>query len=208
MEGLRWFWLAGHAAGLLWDFEAWEAIAERFVEHGRASGTRAVLPVALSTRAGAHLFAGDFSKAAALTGEETAISEVTGSGIALYGALGEAAFRGRTGEAQALIAAGTRDAARRGEGVGVSFIQWATALLCNGTGKYRQALAAAREAGRDEPAQRFRNWGLAELVEAASRVGEREEAAEALDRLSAAGGVPSSRHRFSRHAPWLISPWE
>ncbi|MER7935338.1 MULTISPECIES: AAA family ATPase [unclassified Streptomyces] len=187
LEGLRWFWLAGHAAGLLWDLDGWDAIAQRFVEHGRASGTLAVLPVALSTRAGAHLFAGEFAQAAALTGEEAAIAEVTGSGIAPYGALGEAAFRGRTGEAEALIATGTRDAVRRGEGVGVSFVQWATALLRNGTGEYREARAAAREAARDQPAQRFRNWALAELVEAASRVGEHAEAAQACDRLTEAG---------------------
>ncbi|MFF4753621.1 helix-turn-helix transcriptional regulator [Streptomyces sp. NPDC002514] len=188
-EGLRWLWLAGHAAGLLWDFDSWEVISERFVGYGREAGMLAILPVALSTRAGAHLFAGEFAKAAVLADEQAAIAEVTGSGIAPYGALGEAAFRGQVDRAAALTDAGTKDALDRGEGVGLSFIQWATALLHNGTGEYGQALAAARDAARDEPAQRFRNWGLAELIEAASRVGETDEAASALERLAAAGGT-------------------
>jgi len=32
--------------------------------------------------------------------------------------------------------AGTEDAERRGEGEGLSFFQWASAVLCNGLGRY------------------------------------------------------------------------
>ncbi|MFG2884775.1 ATP-binding protein [Streptomyces sp. NPDC048297] len=207
-ERLRWSWLAGHAAGLLWDFESWEAISARFVDSGRESGTLAILPLALSTRAGAHLFAGELADAAVLSSEEEAISEVTGSGIAPYGALGEAVLRGQTTKAMALIESGGKDAMRRGEGVGVSFIQWATALVFNGTGEYDRARAAAREAAQDAAAQRFRNWALVELVEAASRVGESAEAEDACERLAAVCGRTDWALGITARSRALISPDE
>jgi DNA-binding CsgD family transcriptional regulator len=73
---------------------------------------------------------------------------------------------------------------RRGEGQGLTFVQWGTALLYNGLGRYEDALAAAQQAGEDSHAQRFCNWGLVELIEAATRSGKVERAADALERLS------------------------
>ena len=35
------------------------------------------------------------------------------------------------------------DTARRGEGAGLTFLKWATAVLCNGAGRYEEALAYA-----------------------------------------------------------------
>ncbi len=51
-DGLRWLWLAGHAAGLLWDYESWDLLSARFVQLGRDTGALTVLPMALTTRAG------------------------------------------------------------------------------------------------------------------------------------------------------------
>jgi DNA-binding CsgD family transcriptional regulator len=101
-----------------------------------------------------------------------------------YGALGLAAFRGREAEAAVLIEAGAKDARRRGEGEGLSFVQWATAMLCNGLGRYEEALAAAQLASEDCQVQWWANWALAELVEAATRMGMSERAASALDKLA------------------------
>jgi len=107
-----------------------------------------------------------------------------GSSIAPYGALALAAMRGREAEAAVLIEAGTIDAQRRGEGEGLSFAQWAVAVLCNALGRYEQALAAAQQAYEDSHVQWFSNWAIAELIEAATRTGVPDRTASALDRLS------------------------
>jgi DNA-binding CsgD family transcriptional regulator len=183
-EGLRWLWLAGHAAGLLWDYESWDVLSARFVKLGRDAGALTVLPVALSTRAGARLFAGELTLAASLDGEEAAVTEATGSRIAPYAALGLAAFEGRESDVVQLIDAGTKDVMHRGEGVGLTFIQWAAALLHNGLGRYATALQWAQRASEDTLAQRFTSWALAELIEAAARNGAPQHAAAALQQLA------------------------
>jgi DNA-binding CsgD family transcriptional regulator len=73
---------------------------------------------------------------------------------------------------------------RRGEGAGLSFLQWADAVLCNSLGRYEEALAAAQRASEDSPAVIFASWALVELIEAAVRSAVPERAADALQRLS------------------------
>jgi DNA-binding CsgD family transcriptional regulator len=99
--------------------------------------------------------------------------------------VGLAAWRGREGEAGDLIEASMREVVPRGEGIGVTVTQWASALLSNGLGKYQDALVAARQAGEHPQELGVANWGLTELVEAAARSGVTELAADALERLSA-----------------------
>jgi len=137
-----------------------------------------------TTRAGVHLFAGDFTQAASLAAEAESVTEAMGSSIAPYGALAVAAFRGREAEAAVLIEAGTKDAERRGEGEGLSFAQWAIAVLLNGLGRYEQALTAAQQAYEDSRVQWWSNWAIAELIEAATRTGAPERTAGTLDRLA------------------------
>jgi DNA-binding CsgD family transcriptional regulator len=78
---------------------------------------------------------------------------------------------------------GEDDVIARGEGWGVTFIEWMAAVLGNASGRYEEALAAALAADAREqelqPALR-----LAELVEAAGRSGHPEIAAEALQELA------------------------
>jgi DNA-binding CsgD family transcriptional regulator len=183
-EELRWLWLAGVAAESLWDDESWDLLSTRDVQLARDTGALGVLPIALSTRAGVHLFAGELGVAAALAEEVAVVTEVTGSRIAPYGALGFAAFSGRDAEGAKLIESGTRDAVDRGQGSGLTFIHWATAVLCNGLGRYPDALAAARRARADTPEQVFSIWAAVELIEAATRSGVPEHAADVLQRLS------------------------
>jgi len=182
---VRWHWLAGHAAGLAWDHESWDVISTRFVRFAHDTGTLTVLPVALNTRAGACLLAGDLAAADILAGEEAAAAQATGVRIAPYGALGLAAFRGQKADAARLIESGTTDVLSRGEGAGLTFIQWAAALLNNGLGRYAEALDWAARASEDSDAQRFTGWALVELIEAAVRVGDREQGLGALRRLCA-----------------------
>jgi DNA-binding CsgD family transcriptional regulator len=71
----------------------------------------------------------------------------------------------------------------RGEGIGLTFIEWVTAVLYNGLGRYPDALAAAGPASEHPEELQSPLW-LQELVEAAVRSGEPERAAAALEELA------------------------
>ncbi len=188
-EELRWLWHACHAAVLVWDYRSWDVLSARHIKLIRDADAVIALPIALSTRAAVHLFAGEFAAAASLAAEVESVTEATGSSIAPYGALTLAALRGEEAEASALIEAGKKDVERRGEGAGLSFVLWATAVLCNGLGRYHKALAAAQEASKDARVHWFTNWALAELIEAATRSGTPQQAADALQQLSQTTGA-------------------
>jgi DNA-binding CsgD family transcriptional regulator len=188
-EELRWLWLACHAAGLVWDYQSMDLLSARQLALARAVGALTALPTALGTRAGVHLFAGEFAEAASLVAEATLVTEAIGGSIAPFGALGLAAFRGRPNAAAELLKAVNADEQHPAEGIELTFVQWATAVLYNGLGRYEQALAAAHQASVDSPARRFAGRALAEVVEAATRTGAPEHAADALRRLAESTGA-------------------
>jgi DNA-binding CsgD family transcriptional regulator len=159
-------------------------LSARFVQLARDAGALSVLPLALNTRAGVDLLAGQFARAASLLDEVVAVNEATGSSAAPYVGLAPVTFQGREAEAAQLIDAATREVVRRGGGQALTFIRWATAVLYNGLGRYEEALAAAQQAAEDTPASWWRNWGLVELIEAAARSGKPELAADAVGQLS------------------------
>jgi ATP/maltotriose-dependent transcriptional regulator MalT len=184
-EGLRWLWQVCHAAQMLWDDESWDLLSTRHVQLARDAGALGALPIALSQRAGLHLFEGDFGAAASMIEEAAAVAEATGSELRPYARLALTAFRGQEHQIAELIEAGKGDLVRRGEGLGLIFIQWATALLYNGLARYEDALAAALRASEDPNELVFSLWAAVELIEAASRSGVPEQAADALERISA-----------------------
>src|SRR4051812_10524999 len=47
-EGLRWLWVACTAAGLVWDFDAWDVLSGRLVGLARDAGALSALPFALN----------------------------------------------------------------------------------------------------------------------------------------------------------------
>jgi DNA-binding CsgD family transcriptional regulator len=183
-EELRWLWLACRAAWIIWDYESWDVLSDRQVRLARDAGALIALPVVLNTRAGVHIFAGEFADAASMVAQAGAVTEATGSSIAPYGALALAVFRGQEEEAARLIETTTDDVRRRGEGGGLGFVDWAAAVLCNSLGRYEEALAAAQRASEDSPAVHFASQALVELVEAAARSAVPDRAASALQRLS------------------------
>jgi DNA-binding CsgD family transcriptional regulator len=183
-EGLRWLWLACRAAMIMWDYDSWDVLTDRQVTLARDAGALIALPIAFNTRAGAHLFAGEFTQAASMVAQAGSVTEATGSSIAPYGALVLAVFRGQEAQAAELLEIVTGDAGRRGEGLALSAAQWAAAVLGNSRGRYEQALAAAQQASEDSPAAQYTGWALVELIEAAARSGAPGRAAGALRRLS------------------------
>jgi DNA-binding CsgD family transcriptional regulator/tetratricopeptide (TPR) repeat protein len=183
-EELRWLWVAGISALHLWDDETWIALADRHVRLAREVGAVSEAPLALTSRLYAHLFAGELTTAASLVGEVHAATTATASTLAPYGAVGVAALCGHEAEAVSLIEAHRDQVERRGEGIGLTVIAWAKAVLCNGLGRYQTALAAAREATSYAHDTGSSHWALAELVEAAVRSGKRGAAIDAYDRLA------------------------
>ena len=188
--GLRWLWLAGVTAVDLWDDESWHVLATSHVEIAREAGALSELPLALSQRIYTHLYAGELVAAASLVEELEAVTEVTGSRLAPYGALGVAAWQGHEAEAGELIENSMRDVVPRGEGIGLTITLWASALLYNGLGRHEDAVPAARQASESsKDLAAAGNWGLVELIEAAARSGRAELAADALERLSETTGA-------------------
>ena len=183
-EEIRWLWVACHIAHDLWDYDTWHALSIRFVELARDAGALTVLPVALNNRMVMHLHAGELATAASLLEEAKDLTPATGSNIAPYGAVFFAAWRGREAEATELIEATMNEVAARGEGAGLTLVHYTSAVLYNGLGRYEDALAAAQEATAYPQELGMATWGLVELIEAATRTGNGERAAEALERLS------------------------
>jgi len=197
-EGRRWWgWLAGRAAGFIWDYETWDSLTMRQVRAAREAGALAELPFALSTRVGVCLFGGDIAGAVSLNEESSALAEATdGRIVPPYGLLTVAAFRGREDELTRSFATATEDFLRRGEGMGLTVSLWATALLCNALARYEDAFTAAEQATEDPRELWFSTFALVELIEAASRTDRAERATEALEVLAASTS--------SSGTPWAL----
>jgi DNA-binding CsgD family transcriptional regulator len=183
-ELVEWGQLATHAACLLWDWRSWEILSATRVELARASGALAPLSIALNGRGVFAALCGDAEAAKTLVGEHQAVKEATGIGWHPACALLHAAYEGRP-EAQGMMWASVVDCVERGLGQGSQCALWTTAILCNGLGRYEEALAAARLAA-DEPEVPvlLSGWALPELVEAAVRARRPEVARDAMQRLS------------------------
>jgi DNA-binding CsgD family transcriptional regulator len=183
-EELRLLWLACVAGAMrIWDDGLWDALSARHVQLARDTGALSELPLALTSRAYFHLFAGELATAAALAHELRAVTEATPIALAPYGPLGLAAFQSDEATALALIDATMEDVTLRGEGVGITFAQWAGAVLNNGLGRYGEALAAARRACGYADDLGSLIWPIPELIEAATRTGLTDIAAWAYARL-------------------------
>jgi len=179
---LHWPWLAWLLAGDLWDDEAWHELAVHAVKLAREAGALAVLPLDLEYRAGIHLHAGEFAEASALVEESEAITAATGNAPLRYTSLFLAAWRGEEAQLLKLIQSRTRDANARGEGRAISMVEYLTAVLYNGLGRYDAALAGAQR-GCDHDDLCYFGWSLVELVEAGVRSGAHDMAAGALQQL-------------------------
>jgi DNA-binding CsgD family transcriptional regulator len=183
-EELRWHWLAGVVARLLWDDRRWGMHTEGHVRLARGVGALSELPLALNARAIVMLFAGDLTTVASLIQELQAATEATGSNLAPYAALGLAAFRGAQAEAATLIDVMIGDATRRGEGTAIPFAEWASAVLNNGVGDHETAMRAAQRASGHAGEEVAATWAAVELIEAAARNGNSELAVATCRRLA------------------------
>jgi ATP/maltotriose-dependent transcriptional regulator MalT len=124
-----------------------------------------------------------------LVAEADSVIEATGTLVAPYGALVLAGLQGREAEASRLIDATIKTATAGGQGTAVQYAHWANSLLLNGLGRYPEAVTAAEEASDDTPELFVSAWAAAEMIEAATRIGDTELAGAALERILAATAV-------------------
>jgi len=183
-EERRWLWHACRVAMKLWDDESWFVLSTRAVQLAREVGTLTVLPHALNLHAGIHIFAGEFATAEALRDEEHEVSAAIGLPDVAYTRLILAGWRGQEAETTQMIEASRRDAVARGEGRTIGAGDYAAAVLCNGLGRHADALAAARRFSEQPEELVFSTWGSFELIEAATRTGRSDLAADELGPLS------------------------
>jgi DNA-binding CsgD family transcriptional regulator len=181
---VRWLSLACRLAQDLWDDDLWQVLATRSVRFARETGALGVLPIAATYRASLHIHAGAFGAAASLIDEADAITHATGMAPLKYASLMLAAWQGNETDGLSLMETARHEATARGEGMGLGVVDWATALLYNGHGRYAEALAAAQRGCEHDDVGLFA-WSLVELVEAGARSGATDAAAVALERLSA-----------------------
>jgi DNA-binding CsgD family transcriptional regulator len=183
-ERLRWLWQGCVLALELWDDESAYALSDRHLQIARKTGALSELPLALGSHTPVLVFCGELTAAASLVEEARSVREAAGITEAPYGALILAAWRGQARVARELIEVTMREASSRGEGVGVAICEYSHAVLCNGLGLYDEALVAARGACEDPQEMVAHNWGMAELIEPAVRIGTIDLAQDALHRLT------------------------
>ncbi|HTX11110.1 MAG TPA: AAA family ATPase [Solirubrobacteraceae bacterium] len=181
---LQWLFLAGYLSLWVWDEEMLDALSGRALASVRDEGVLALLPFAAAVRNAWELFAGDLAATSALVVEQDAIHEAIGGERSFGSRIALAAFRGQEAEVAQLDEATTSDAVSRGDGMWIAMVNWSTAVLCNGLGRYDEALEAARVGAAYAADMHVSSWALTELVEAASRCGQPEAAAGALGRLT------------------------
>ena len=104
---------------------------------------------------------------AAAIAEAEAITTATGTHIAPYAQLLLSALRGQS-DASPLIESTIRDAETSGQGLGVQWAEWTSAILFNGLGRYDRALASAQRAAEETPQLQVAPWASTELTNVAT----------------------------------------
>lgn len=164
----------------LCDDEGRIAVNERRVQLARQGGTLLVLPTALRTLALVRIHTGEFAEAAALIDEADKVPEEDPFPSWLDPVL--PAWRGDTERVASLIETITPAARQYTQGMVLTIIDYANAVLHNGIGRYDVALQAARTASRHDLFG-FHSLIPPELVEAAARAGRPRLAEPALKQL-------------------------
>ncbi len=187
---------AGRAAGDLLDDGAHYVLTSRWVGAERARGNAGRLPEALSCLARVDLLAGRMASAEANLAEARGVAAVTATPAAAeFVSLGELtvlAWRGRAEEARSAAARLHQSSVGVDPGTAAATVQSALAVLELASGRYQAALTCALAAYLHDPPD-LGTHVLPDLVEAASRAGDRATATAALDRFTEralASGTP------------------
>lgn len=179
----RWHDISHRVSLDLFDWVASNRLAAHQVEQLRAAGESTVLPAVLYQSAGLRITCGRFDEAAALIEEAEVLVAATGapplSSIRCY----LAAYRGQEKLCRKLANSAIDEATARGEGAEVTVALYSKAVLHNGLGQYPEALEACRSLARFDDVG-VSGYVLVEMIEAATRCGQQQIAAEALERFN------------------------
>lgn len=176
----------------LWDHATWRSLSGRLIAEAQRTGELRVLPAALHNGALAELLAGDAAAAAAMARQADAVTRAAGIPAGPYSSLALAAWSGAEATVEHLISTVTPRMLARREGRWLTAAAWATAVVSNSLGRYEEALAAAEEGAAGKVGLGLTAWSLAELIEAAARLGYTERAAGALGRLQGIAAASAS----------------
>jgi len=180
---LRWGMAATIASAVVWDVEGLMATTSRLVRLVREAGALAELPLNLYSLGVATAWMGDLRGAAALAAESESVSAATGSHFPPFLQLRLLSLQGTEQDCAPLIAQVIRQSEAGAQGDITTPAHWAGAVLYNGLARYDEAFSAARRAIVNPLNPALPTWALPELVEAAVRSGNQDEAQKALDRL-------------------------
>jgi DNA-binding CsgD family transcriptional regulator len=187
---------AGRAAGDLLDDGAQYVLTSRWVDAERDRGNAGRLPEALGCLARVDLLAGRMASAEAILAEARGVAAVTATpaaaGVVSLGELAVLAWRGRAEEARSAAARLHQSSVGVDPGTAAAAVQSALAVLELASGRYQAALTCALQAYLHDPPD-LGTHILPDLVEAASRAGDRAAATAALDRFAEralASGTP------------------
>ena len=184
-EQLRFVFIAPLAAYELLDDAALHASCTRAVAQARSQGSPADLASTLGLLSYSEALAGRFAAAEAATSEARELTAATGVAADLRTSIGELAvqaWRGRESAARSLADDRSREATQTGYGFVIGFTAIALTVLELGVGDYQAALRHARNGLREGMPAEIEL--LPELIEAAARCDEADEAAAALDKFA------------------------
>src|SRR6266851_4993782 len=181
-DALLWLGIGCWAAGAVGDDTSLHELATRLEHRARDKGALVALSTGLLFLAMSELLDGSLAAVRAHFTERAEIMATVGRRSDV-GELVVLAWRGRETEARAAAAAVTRYATEHGHGWMLAFADYARAVLELGLGNYRAAFPSDPGNYRDNPFLGI--VGLPDLIEAASRCGERAVAAEATAEFAA-----------------------
>ena len=198
---LRWGWLTVMPSWLIWDWDSAEVISVRSLHALREVGALGWLPATLSAFSMVAARCGNLSGTADAIAEAEGAAEATGIVLGPYAAATLAAYRGEEIAARKLINSLIAQSAARGAGLSVQYGNFLLALLCNGFGRYGEAMAAAQSASDEAPGLFLAPWATLELLEAAAKMESWGVANAAVDRVAEAvgsGGTDSGLGMLAR----------
>jgi len=196
---LKWDGLVWNATGEMLDFEAHYATAREWVRVARVQGALATLPGSLSALAWCEVLAGRFEAAEALVAEAEEIARATGApatpGASEILKLGILCWRGDEHKVTPVADSVAAEAVTRGQGLGVSIVEYLLTILELGLGRYEDARVHAQRVF-EEDVLWFATSALADTVEAMARSGDENGAQAALDRLR--------ERAYASRTPWAL----
>ncbi|GAA0222206.1 LuxR family transcriptional regulator [Cryptosporangium japonicum] len=173
-----------NAAIETWDVDAMRTLSDRHVELARADGQLTVLPLVLSFAGAARLVQGRLAEAELIADEIDVIKDAIGHPFRRTHRLLTAAWRGNA-PAVSRLAGELRQDVAAGDRVTPTIANFAEAILANGVGDSEDALRVGRGELDQIHLLTYSSRILAELIEAAVRVGDRATADRALAELTA-----------------------